>query len=59
MIFSYILKLSDNRSDCVRNISIVPMRSGMIADRPGYHENYVLKVSEESQIALLGGERRF
>ena len=31
----------------------------MIADRPEYHKNHVLKVSEESQIALLGGEWQF
>ena len=45
MIFSYnILKLSDNWSDCVRNMSIVPMRLGIIADRPGYHKSHVLSI---------------
>ena len=60
MIFSYtILKLSNNQSDCVTNISIMLIRSGMIADCPRYYKNHVLKVLEESQIALLGGEWRF
>ena len=35
------------------------MRSGLIADHPGDHKNHVLKVSEESEIDLLRGERRF
>ena len=51
-----MLKLSNNWSDCVTNISVVPIRSGMIADCPRYYKNHVLKVLEESQIALLGGE---
>ena len=35
----------------------MPMRSGMVSDRPGYHKNHILNIPVSSP--RIGGEQRF